>query len=323
MVVNNIITTMAYNESLVLTPVKNAYHYNRSFSEPQERLTQTLKTQYNAEHVIVTNSGMNAISSLVHGIICDKKCDIVYSNELYCDTPRLFKYLLKHNDNIESLHEIDVRENDNIISTFSKLKDKNVILHIESCSNPNGYILDYSVLDIIKDIPKNLYVIIDNTWLTHVVFNPLTINIDNLFVVTSLTKYYSAGTAIGGAIISNNKQVMDAAHEWVRITGIHTSPHNCDLINNNAQTIEDRIRASSSLTTMIVNYLKSNPKVYKVSYPNLFNNNLGPSVLTFYVKSSKSKVLKALSLCKSIEHKTSFGSQYSRTDPQQSIGHLL
>ena len=40
---------------------------------------------------------------------------------------------------------------------------------------------------------------VDNTWLTSSVFNPFDFDID--IVVTSLSKYYSAGSCIGGAII--------------------------------------------------------------------------------------------------------------------------
>jgi cystathionine beta-lyase/cystathionine gamma-synthase len=42
-------------------------------------------------------------------------------------------------------------------------------------------------------------VIVDNTWLTGVIFNPLKHHAD--VSLASLTKYYGAGTAIAGAIV--------------------------------------------------------------------------------------------------------------------------
>ena len=69
----------------------------------------------------------------------------------------------------------------------------------------------------------NLYVVVDNTWLTGVIFNPLQHHAD--VVVASLTKYYGAGSAIAGTIIFKDFKYFNEAEDFLGFTGIHLSPH--------------------------------------------------------------------------------------------------
>lgn len=313
---------MSHDESLVLSNLpKIPNHYNRSYSDHQEDLTNTLKTQYCVADCLVTTSGMNAISTLTNAILIENNFEpivIVCSDELYCDTPRLFDYLKFNYKCVEEIIKVDVRGN--VLGAFEKLSDKVVIFHTETSSNPNGYIFDHSILLTMRGMVKKLYVILDNTWLTHVIFNPFSVcNLNNLFVVASLTKYYSGGTALGGVILHNNSEntIVKKCKQWIQIMGIHVSPHNCKLINNMAKTIDERIRVSSALTVLVVNYLNKRSKVYFVNHPVLKNalNGIYPSVLTFCLKGSKSKVLKVLSNQTILDFKTSFGSSKSKVDP--------
>jgi len=277
---------------------------------------------------------MGAISATIHGILSklgfNKPITIVYSQETYCDTPRLFKYLANLHPSIQ-LVSIDVRESKAIVDLFEKdMQGKNVILFFESCSNPNGYIFDFSILPRLRAACQCLFTVVDNTWLTEVVFNPLQASEHVDIVLFSMTKYYSAGVAIGGAIVGNHK-VMNDIGNWVRFNGQHTSPHNCKLTAENLPSMKDRITRSSLLTQQVVAYMAEQPKVVSVSHPSTqdhpshklalsyFNkeNNvtLYPSVFTFKVKASKSKVLKVFKKAYTIEHKTSFGAGMSRTDP--------
>jgi cystathionine beta-lyase/cystathionine gamma-synthase len=316
------------NESLVLSNLpKIPNHYNRSYSDHQDNLTTTLKHQYGVKNCVVTTSGMNAISSICHAILIENSFEpvtIVCSNELYCDTPRLFWFLKAHYNCVDDIIQVDIRNPDTILAAFTNLKNKTVIFHTETCSNPNGFVFDCSLLNVMKTMAKKMYTILDNTWLTHVIFNPFTVcSTDNLFVVASLTKYYSGGTALGGVILCDgNNSVMDRCLDWIKHMGIHISPHNCMLINNMAQTMNTRIKASSELTILVANYLKNINKVYIVNHPVFENqhfNGIYPSVLTFCVKNSKSKVLKVLSAQQLLDYKTSFGSAKSKVDPWPQI----
>jgi cystathionine beta-lyase/cystathionine gamma-synthase len=308
--------------------------YNRSYSPQHDILRNLLMKGYGTEDCLIATSGMSAISAVLYTIVTQhtitgKPIHIVYSEELYCDTPRLCKYIQSSFPTLVTLHTVDVRKPEQIVNLYGKeLKGKDSVLLVESCSNPNGYIFDFSILPKLKSSAATVQVVIDNTWLTEIVFNPFQFKeVD--YVVVSLTKYYGAGVAIAGAVLGNADKVRPAS-DWTRVTGIHVSPHHCKLIANNYETIKQRITSSSALTQKVVKFMAEQPKIKSVSYPltnnhpsyNLatkyFNKGLqqyGPSVFTFRVQGNRNKVLKIMKASKLIDHKTSFGAKKTRTDP--------
>jgi cystathionine beta-lyase/cystathionine gamma-synthase len=321
---------MNQTEELVLSKEGDRYLYNRSFSPENEKLRQLLISKY-GKNCVITSSGLNAISNLLHGIMIihhqSEPFNLIYGNELYCDTPRLFKYFKQIYKNV-NLREVDIKKPEEITTLLDQYKSQNNILFVESCSNPNGFVFDFSIIPKLRSWSQKLYVIVDNTWLTDIVFNPFDYHVD--FVIVSLTKYYSGGVAIGGAIISNHVILNDII-DHMRIMGQHISPYHCHLIYDGTLKMNERIIKSSQLTKKIALYLQEHKKIYGVSYPldekhisyslvqKYFKKHeeelLGPSVLTFKVKSSKNKILKAFESSQIIDHKTSFGSKMTRTDP--------
>jgi cystathionine beta-lyase/cystathionine gamma-synthase len=310
------------SENLVLTKHKSGFYYNRSSHEEYSKLAQVLESKYKAKCTLAT-SGMNAINNVLQVLLREENenktpINLVYGNELYCDSPRLFKYL---ETNLYTTYSVDVTESKSVITLFSeKCKDKINILFVEACTNPSGFIFDFSIIDNLRKLSEKLYVIVDNTWLTSYIFNPLDHGAD--IVVTSLTKYYGNGSCIAGAILTRDIELQDKLFDYNRITGIHVSPLHCSLILENINSLEQRIDKSSELTFNVVQYLTKRGLV--VTHPCLENhpsNKLAlslfkkyPSVFTFTVKLSKNKTLKMMQES-GINFKTSFGSPDTRFDP--------
>ena len=96
--------------------------------------------------------------------------------------------------------------------------------------------MDFSICTDLRKLCKTIYIIVDNTWLIHPVFNPLMVGVD--FVVISLTKYYSGGTAICGAILGNDLNIMHHVEDYQRFNGIHVSPVNARCVLHGLETIE-------------------------------------------------------------------------------------
>ena len=260
-------------------------------------------------------SGMSAISSILHGIILfhkPEKIKCIISDELYTDTPKLFEYLNEVYERLEII-KIDIEDTEKILSL--DVSSGIVIFFMESCSNPNGKMIDRSIIKKIKAKNKNLYVIIDNTWLTDFIFNPFSCGAD--YVVYSLTKYYSGGTAICGALLGMRTEIMLKAMEYVKKNGCHVSPHNAELVLKGIENMENRIKKSSELTMKLIKDLKD----YDLKHPSLTNNskyfkNVFPSSFTITLKGiSKNKTLKLMKNFKYIEIKTSFGSKHTRICP--------
>lgn len=334
-------------ESLVLkTREFDRYRYCRSGYPELDELSALCAYNYGVEDCIITPSGMNAISTLTQAIIQfhqaknnPQNVNIIHGNELYCETSRTLHYNRELYKNV-SLWEVDVTNSDSIIEIFQTNYHNGInILFIESCTNPNGYIFDYSIITTLRKLSEKLYVVVDNTWLTEVIFNPF--NHGANYVVTSLTKYPSGGNCICGAIVSNshnNKKIMNRVSRINTLTGIHISPVNCMIVLKYIKNMRDRIIKSSNLTLRVLQYLQSNPKIHNLMHPSqqshksheyakkyftkdlypsvTFNPSveLYPSVMTFLIKYPKNKVMDSMQTLKEIEFKTSFGGSSSRFD---------
>ena len=332
------IMTDREGEALVLNP-SNGY-YNRSCSMEQERVTVLLKRLYDTPDALLVPSGMNAICMALRTTCAmsarnyQDNINIIYSSELYSDTPRLLQYYEAYADQCRvELFTIPPTNNSAIIDEFELVSGgQHNILFVESCSNPNGYVFDFSIIPRLRAISEvndgRLTVIVDNTWLSASIFNPLKHGAD--IVVCSCTKYYSGGTAIGGAIMSNDVPFLMATDDYLRICGVHVSPHNAGLIATGIEGQVERVTRSSAITVQVVSALKE--AGICISHPSLENHpsyelarrffnktgsdTLYPSVFTVTVSClSKSAASKILSKCPDLEYKTSFGSAVSRVDP--------
>ena len=218
------------------------------------------------------------------------KCNIVYSSELYCETSTSIIWLCNQYNcthkifNIQT-HRTSLLEYARKLQTVNKESCPEVnILFTESCSNPNGYVFDYKVLDDINKFGQKWINIIDNTWLTHIIQNPFEKSNYVNYVVTSLTKYYSEDNAIGGSIISKNDIEQEKIQNIIKVFGLHTSPVNCNIILDAVKNISLRINKASEKTIKILDKLKLLELEISHPYINLtnkyFDNNLYPSVFT-------------------------------------------
>lgn len=308
---------------LVLQNFEDKSIYCRSIHKEGIALCEFLEKCYGHKSIVVP-SGMCAISVALQTILLENKAtkiNIIYGNELYCDTPRLLKYLSKIY--MFSLYAIDVTNTDALMNLFqSDIKNDFNIFLLESCTNPNGDIFDFEQIKQLRKLSKKLCIIVDNTWLTHVIFNPFKYDAD--IVVTSLTKYYSAGQCIAGAIVSK-KKLFSKLFDFVRINGIHVSPIYCQMVYEAMQTITERMVYTSGITTKIIDFLSTNDKIIikhpyiKPIYANNFftmidNKIIYPSVIAIYVPMSKENTIQWMKSMK-INYETSYGSKESRFDP--------
>jgi len=312
------------NEYLVIDSDTNTYNRN-SYTE-LKKLKKTLSNIYNCDNVLITSSGMHSISTSINLFINSEiNYNIIYSNELYFESRNYLNHI-KNNK-----FKFDINNLESLTNILTNLKDSYNILYFESCSNPNGYIFDFRIIQELRKISTNLIIIIDNSWLSSTIFNPFNYDID--IIAISLTKYYSAGMAIAGACIFKDKKLFENAEKEFQINGIHISPENIRIINNNIDSQFNRIVESSNKTIKIIDYLQDvYSKIIRINHPyinihpsynlaklffNKFNDILYPPVFIIilnieYIEYNELK--KILENNKFIENKTSFGTKFSRTD---------
>ena len=111
--------------SVSYVPHRKKYFYNRATHRFYNKVCYQLATKYNVGKggVVLTSSGMAAINlALTYFLIKNRweHINIIYSDELYCDTPRLLKHMVKIYDKIDTFL-IDVTDTSHIKSIFKEL----------------------------------------------------------------------------------------------------------------------------------------------------------------------------------------------------------
>lgn len=216
----------------------------------------------------IVNSGMAAITTSIESILMshpNELINIIYCDEIYCDTPDIFCTIqrMHPNQNI-TVNPVNIMDSMTITNLISQFEDEINILFIESCTNPNGYMMDFEIVPDLRSKCKKLYFIVDNTFASHVIFNPFVVDAD--IVVSSLTKYYSAGTNIAGMIITNSQHLNDNFIEWQKFIGAHVSPIICENILSKISNISNRMYQSYVSTIAVVDAIKAYPIVKDIHY---------------------------------------------------------
>lgn len=277
---------------------KTTQKYTRHKNSYYDILIEKLSKFYNNNDILLLTSGQHANMTIINIIILKYikcKINILYYNDTYYESKQLL-ILLQNLYNI-NLHEID--SNYDIILLLNNIKDDINILFIESCSNPYGNIFNFDIIKNIKSLYKNVYIICDNTWLTHKIFNPLDYDVD--IITSSLTKHYSINKVICGfCLINKNKELYELLDNFINMSGIHISIYSIKILINNLKYVDSTITKLSNMTKKIIKYLENKNIIichpmlenhinYKLSQK-YFKDNLYPSTFLIGFK-SKTKII--------------------------------
>ena len=156
-----------------------AYTYTRGDNPTLEILEKKIAHLEGAECGRSFASGMGAISGTILSLV--KKGDhIIIVNTVYGSSVKLIQQLQKFG--VEST-KIDVQETKEI---FEYMKPETKMIYFESPSSQRFEMLDLEMIaNVAKE--KNIYTVIDNTWATPLLQNPLKYGID--VVIHSCSKY--------------------------------------------------------------------------------------------------------------------------------------
>lgn len=286
---------------------------------------------------VATASGSSAIFYALANL-AQNGDNIVYSNKIYGGSQTLIAHTFKRFGVTSRVFDID-----DIDGTLEKVIDSNTkAIFFESLSNPQIAIAD--VEKIVK-IAKNhgIVTICDNTVATAFLHKPFDYGVD--VSVYSLSKYVNGqGSALGGAIIERNGlnellvdnprypafNTPDESYhglvyaslagalpifgirlitEWLRNIGATISPQNAWIIIQGLETLELRIKRHSANALEVAKFLESHPKVKKVFYPGLSNNQYHLLLKKYFKDSASSGLIafevgsheEAKKLCNNLE----------------------
>jgi methionine-gamma-lyase len=234
--------------------------YSRLGNPTVHVLEERMTMLENGKGALAFGSGMAAVSTvLVH--LTKTGDHILCTRGIYGCTFGLLsmmeeKYNITH-DLIRMATEEEIEK---------AIKPETVCIYVETPINPTMELVDlHAVVNVAQR--HGLKVVVDNTFSSPYLQNPLTIGVD--FVLHSATKYINGhGDVIAGLLVGNDKEEMDQIRVSVQKDyGGIISPFDAWLLIRGLKTLPVRMERHTSNAEKLLAYLKSHPFVEKVFYP--------------------------------------------------------
>ncbi|MBQ0528873.1 PLP-dependent aspartate aminotransferase family protein [Providencia rettgeri] len=237
------------------------YCYSRC-SNPTRYAYETLLAEIEGgSYATATASGV-AASSLVLNLL-PKDSHIIAMKGVYGGTFRLFERV----STINSGHQIDYVDLNNLDEVKTKIKDNTRLIWIESPTNPLLELVDINAIcSLAKE--HNILTCIDNTFATAWNQKPLELGAD--LVMLSASKYIGGHSdLIGGAVITQREDLASRLDFLKTTLGAIASPFDAYLALRGLKTLALRMASQCSNAAQVAKYLSTHPKVEQVYYPGL------------------------------------------------------
>src|SRR6266699_1406516 len=206
------------------------YVYSRTANPTRTALEECLASLEAGRHGLAFSSGMAATTTILLSL---KQGDhVIAGDDIYGGTYRLFEQVLRN-------HGLQ----------FTYVNPE----------NPDN---------VEKAIRKNTHLVVDNTFMSPYLQNPIEHGAD--IVVHSTTKYLGGHSdLIGGATITKDEDVQSRLKYLQNAVGAVPGPLDCYLVLRGIKTLAVRMDRHNENTRTISEFLAKQPKVEKVNYPGL------------------------------------------------------
>ena len=235
------------------------FDYSRLQNPTREHLEKVLAQLENGIDALAMSSGMAAISLLME--LFSPGDHIIADSDLYGGSIRLF-------DNVSAKNGISfTRVNCSQTELEPLIKPETKAIYIETPTNPMMNVTDIQkTAQIAKK--HNLLLIVDNTFMSPYLQNPLTLGAD--IVIHSGTKYLAGhNDTLAGFIVTNRTDIQEKLRFLIKTTGAGLSPFDSWLTLRGLKTLAIRIEKSQENAIKIVQWLKTQKNVTNVIYPGL------------------------------------------------------
>jgi cystathionine gamma-synthase len=237
------------------------YDYSRSNNPTRDLLAEALAELEGGAKGIVTNTGMSACLLALQ--LLTPADTLVIPHDCYGGSYRLFTNLATRKQAFKLLI-VNFQQAD-WAEQVAAAKPK--MIWLETPSNPLLQITDVqAVCQLAK--PLQALVVVDNTFLSPVLQQPLALGAD--IVVHSTTKFINGHSDIvGGALVCASAQLGDELKWWANCLGLTGAPFDSYMTLRGLRTLEPRLRLQQDNTAKIVEFLAKQPLVSRVYYPGL------------------------------------------------------
>lgn len=240
--------------------VHKGYDYARVGNPTRTALEKLIAGLENADECACFASGVAAMDAIMKTL---KPGDhVVSTNDLYGGSYRLFTQVFEpYGIKFTFVDMTDSSEVNKAVNENTRL------IWIETPTNPLMRIIDIKEVSAIAH-KANAISVVDNTFASPYLQQPLALGADA--VMHSTTKYLGGHSdAIGGAVATSNKELMEKLRFQVKTSGAVPGPMDSYLILRGIKTLHVRVERSIENAKKIASFLDNHPKVASVYYPGL------------------------------------------------------
>jgi len=242
---------------------KRQFDYSRTGNPTRATFAEAIAELEQGKVGIVTSTGMSAVHLICQLLSTDDL--VVIPHDCYGGSFRLFTHLAKRGQ----FKLIVVDQNDEI-ALAKALAEKPKLVLVETPSNPLLRLVDIEkIASACHDV--GALVAVDNTFLSPVLQQPLSLGADIVF--HSTTKYINGHSdVVGGVLVTKEQELGEQLAWWANCIGITGSAFDSFLALRGLKTLPVRIKQHQTNANEVANFLTGHPAVEKVYFPGLANH---------------------------------------------------
>ena len=234
------------------------YAYARGKNPTRVALEKCLASLENAKHGLCFSSGQGAEDAIIK--LLRPGDEVIATDDIYGGSYRMFTKIYEHFG--IKFRFVDMT---NAALIESLISEKTKMIWLETPTNPLMRILD--IVAIVKTAKKkNILVVVDNTFASPYLQNPLDLGAD--IVVHSVTKYIGGHSdVVMGAICCNNDKINEELAFIANSCGAVPGPMDSFLVLRGVKTLHIRMERHCSNGRAVAEFLHAHPKIDKIYWP--------------------------------------------------------
>lgn len=236
------------------------YLYTRYANPTLRDLEESLATLEGGEAAAVFSSGMAATTTALIALL-QAGDEVLASASLYGGSTKLVRDVLAR---FGIAHRIVPPADLPRVRELSGPRTR--VLLFESPTNPSVDVIDIQATAASAH-DAGITVIVDNTFATPVVQQPLALGAD--LVMHSLTKALAGHSDLIGGALVGSRALIHRVHDTAKVVGGCMDPHPAFLALRGLKTLHLRVARQGENALLLARRLEGNPKVARVLYPGL------------------------------------------------------
>ncbi|WP_373100849.1 MULTISPECIES: methionine biosynthesis PLP-dependent protein [Pasteurellaceae] len=236
------------------------YDYTRTKNPTRTVLEETIAKLEGGDRGFACASGMAAIQLLMS--LFTAPDEWIVSSDVYGGTYRLLDFAYKRNHGVKPVY-VDTASPQAIEAAITP---HTKAIFVETPSNPLMEECDVAQISALAK-KHNLLLIVDNTFLTPVLFRPIEHGAD--IVIHSGTKYLAGhNDALVGLIVAKGQELGERLFYIQNGAGAVLSPFDSWLTIRGMKTLALRMERHEKNAKALVEFLRAQPQIKDVLYPN-------------------------------------------------------